>query len=104
MGKFKEKLKGRRQSKNVIDARNDSVSQVIATDTKGREDKDLQVLKGKLSVHLRDKTPMAEQKSDSFTKFNNEKRREPDRMLARAKKLIRLGDDVFPKEFSKPFK
>ena len=101
MGKFKEKLKGRRQSKNIEDVRTDPISKIIGSDKKKLEDQDLQEIKGRLSVHLKDKKPMAEQESDSYTKFRNKKGTQPERMMSKAKKLIRLKDDIFPKEYSK---
>lgn len=105
MGKLKERLKGRRQSTNVEDARNRSSNYYKDLKKKERqESQDLQDIVGGYSKHLRDKTDLSRQKSDAFTKFKNEKAREPERMIERAKKLMRLGDDVFPKEFSKPFK
>ena len=105
MGKLKDKLKGRRQSENIEDARNRGSNYYKDLKKKERqESQDLQDIVGGYSKHLRDKTDLSRQESDAYTKFKNVKARDPGRMYEKAKKLMRLGDDVFPKEFSKPFK
>lgn len=105
MGKFRDKLKGRRQSTNIEDARNRGSDYYKDLKKKERqESQDLQDIIGNYSKHLRNKTDLSRQESDAYTKFKNVKARDPERMYEKAKKLVRLGDDVFPKEFSKPFK
>jgi hypothetical protein len=109
MGKLKEALKGRRQSKNIDDRtkeKKDKITEIILESDK-ESPKELQAMTGEFSVHLRDKTPLKKQKPDMFTKFMNELNNEPKEVKRRAKLLrsikdtskpTRLTDVVFPKE------